>query len=241
MNTPAEVERCLSFIHCQLQPPPRRDPGFDEGSPKRAVTLSRQCGCGAHVIANLLSRYLEAGSAPGAPPWTVYDRNLVETVLTEHHLPSRFSRFMPEDRVTEMNDIMAELLGLCPASWTFVQQTSETILRLIEKGNLIIVGRGANIIAANRPHVLNVRLIGSIERRVERKAEMESLDRKEALNRIRLEDAGRQRYILKHFNKDINDPSLYDFVLNTDWLPAEAAARIIGELVHSRNPAMAAA
>ena len=39
------------------------------------------------------------GQVPaGAPPWTIFDRNLVERVLEDHDLPARLAKFMPEDR-----------------------------------------------------------------------------------------------------------------------------------------------
>jgi hypothetical protein len=230
MNTPIGVERCFSFINCQLQPPATLKPGHEPRTAARAVTISRQSGCGARIIAGMLSRCLESHSAPGSPPWTIFDRNLVETVLADHQLPARLARFMPEDRVREVDDILDELFGLHPPSWTLVQQTSETIQRLIELGNVIILGRGANIIAARTPHVLHVRLVGSIDRRIERRQDFESLDRKEAAARIREEDLGRERYLRKHFDKDINDPLLYHLVINTDVVLPEAAAQLIGEL-----------
>lgn len=239
MITPVGVERCLTFINCELQPPVK---AMDHPEPRRAaraITLSRQSGCGARIIAGMLSRHLQAHSAAGSPPWAVFDRNLVETVLADHQLPARIARFMPEDRVRAVDDILNELFGLHPSSWTLVQQTSETIQRLIELGNVILLGRGANIIAAGTPHVLHVRLIGSLELRIARRMDFDGLDRKTAAARIREEDLGRERYLKKNFNKDINDPRLYHVVINTDGVASEDAARLIGDLALHGVPAPA--
>jgi cytidylate kinase len=206
-------------------------PGPELCTQKRAVTISRQSGCGGRIVAEMLSRYLQSHSPPRTPAWTILDRNLVETVLADHHLPVRLARFMPEDRVREIDDIMDELFGLHPPSWTLVQQTSETILRLVELGNVIVLGRGANVITAKLPQVAHVRMVGSLERRIERRQDFESLDKKEAANRIRQEDLGRERYFRKHFNRDIDDPLLYHLIINTDFILPEAAARLIGDLV----------
>jgi cytidylate kinase len=35
----------------------------------------------------------------------------------------------------------------------------------------------------------------------------------------------------EHYEKDIDDPLLYDLVLNTDRMPYEEAARLIGDAV----------
>ena len=241
MNPTFGVENCLSFINCQLQPPGPSQAAADLPETKHAITISRQSGCGAHVIAEKLANYLQSRTPPEASPWTVFDRNLVERVLADHHLPPRLSRFMPEDRVLEFNDFRDELFGLHPPSWTLVQQFSETILQLVEHGNVIIVGRGANIIAADVPHVLHVRLVSSLARRIERKQHLQGLDRKEALAAIRREDHGRERYIRKHFNRNIDDPLLYHLVLNADHITPDVAARFIGDLMYQKVAAGAAA
>jgi hypothetical protein len=236
MSATLGVEQCLSFINCQLQPPDRLKPVFEPAPRKRAVTISRQSGCGAHVVAEKLANYLQSQAPTEASPWTIFDRNLVERVLADHQLPARLARFMPEDRVHEIDDITDELFGLRPPSWTLVQQISETILRLVELGNVIILGRGANVICADVPHVLHVRLVGSLEHRIQRRQHLQGLDRSEAANVIRHEDLGRQRYFRKHFNKDIDDPLLYHLVINTDLILPDAAARLIGDLVLQTAP-----
>ena len=96
----------------------------------RAVAISRQSASGAHAVGEKLAWYLQPYELPGARQWTVFDRNLVEKVLEDHHLPERLARFMPEDATSHINDIMEELFGLHPAPEILVQQTSETILRL---------------------------------------------------------------------------------------------------------------
>jgi cytidylate kinase len=70
--------------------------------------------------------------------------------------------------------------------------------------------------------------------------DFESLERKEAAARIREEDLGRERYLKKHFDKDINDPLLYHLMINTDAVLPEAAAQIIGELALRGVPVPAA-
>jgi hypothetical protein len=38
-----------------------------------------------------------ATHASGTPSWTVFDQDLVDKVLEDHNLPTRFARFMVED------------------------------------------------------------------------------------------------------------------------------------------------
>jgi len=236
MNPHLGLDRCVSFINSQMQSRSTFTQPEEE-TPRCAITLSRQSGCGSHQFAERLARRLDSHSHPGSPPWTLFDRNLVEKVLEDHQLPERLAQYMPEDRVLEIDDIMDELFGLHPPSWTLVEKTAETILRLADLGNVIILGRGANIITAKLRHVLHIRMIGSLERRIENMQRFEGLRIREATERVRQEDIGRERYVWKHFSKDIKDPLLYDLVINTDLVSQDEALEIITGLVLKRRTA----
>lgn len=226
MNPEIALERCQAFINCQLQP--GHVPALSgDGQHLRAVTISRQTGSGGHTVAEQLAALLQAQEPAGGRPWTIFDRNLVERVLEDHHLPNRLARFMPEDRVLEISDTMDELFGLHPPSWILVRKTAETILRLAGLGNVIIIGRGASIITSKLAHVVHVRLVGSLARRAEYMARVNGCSLKEALKFVRREDLGRRRYLRKYFQKDIDDPLLFHLIINMDSVSAETAARMI--------------
>jgi cytidylate kinase len=239
MNSEISFERCLNFINCQLQPPhgELRLWGSDMSAP--AVTISRQAGSGGHSVAERLAEFLQAQAPGEVRPWTVFDRNLVERVLEDHHLPNQLARFMPEDRISEINDTMDELFGLHPPSWLLVRQTSETVLKLARLGNAIIIGRGATVITRRMHNVFHVRLVGSLEKRIENWQQRTGCTLKEARHAVRREDLGRQRYLKKYFNWDIDDPQLYHLVINTDLSSFDQAARLIGQAVLERYPVSA--
>jgi cytidylate kinase len=205
------------------------------------VTVSRQSGCGAHVFAEELASWLHAHLPHSQAPWTIFDRDLVEAVLRDHHLPSRMAAFMPEDRVSQLDDIVQELFSLHPPTETLVRQTSETILHLAELGNVIILGRGANIITARLPRALHVRLIGSVEQRLDHMRVFDKLNRKDALARIEREDGGRSRYVKRYFHMDIDNPLHYHLIINRDWLTLPEAAALVGHLVLIHRPPETAA
>ena len=234
MNLAHGLERCRTFIDAHMQAGGKGLVSAKDGGRRRAVTISRQTGSGAHSVAEKLAACLQAHPPKDARPWTVFDRNLVEKVLEDHNLPQRLARFMPEDRVSEIADTMDELFGLHPPSWTLVRQTTETILHLAELGNVILIGRGATVITGKLDYVFHVRLVGSLETRVARIQELHRLDKAVALKLIRREDRGRRRYLKTHFNTDLNDPLLYHLVINTDLVSYENAAQIIADAMLKR-------
>jgi cytidylate kinase len=231
MDASIGLERCLEFIRSQSQPVQESRLVDPATAHRHVVTISRQAGSGAHLVAEELIERLDGQAPAGSTPWTVFDRNLVEKVLEEHDLPGRLARFMPEDRVSEIADTLDELFGLRPSSWTLVRKTAETILHLAELGNVVIIGRGGNIITNRLGNAFHVRLVGSVEKRIERLRDYKHLDQKAASECVRDEDSGRKRYVEKYYAKDIDDPLLYHLVINTDRMSDEETARIIAEVL----------
>lgn len=227
MSTKQGLDRCLAFINCQLNP--AKAAPWGPGPRNLAVTLSRQTGAGAWRVAEHLADYLNRCAPAAGSPWTVFDKTLIEKVLQDHNLPTKLARFLPEDRVSAIDDIMQEVLGLHPSSTTLLEKVTETILKLAELGNVILIGRGSNVITAGLPHVFHVRLVGTIERRVERVQSRYQLDPKAAREYLERADRGRQRYLKEYFQSDIENPLLYDMVINTDRIETDRAAVLIGE------------
>ena len=235
MNNPVAMDRCLAFINCQLKPGGRAVPS-EARAVCRAVTISRQAGCGALVVAEKLAARLQTSLPPGEPPWAVFDRNLMEKVLEDHNLPAQLARFLPEDRMTELQDIADELFGLRPASWTVIEQTAETILKLAELGRVIVIGRGANIVTARLPQVLHVRLVAPLAKRLEHCRTAYNMTERDARSFCAREDTGRERYLKKYFKADIADPLLYHLTINTGLVSFDDAARLIAEALQAGTP-----
>ncbi len=192
------------------------------------ITISRQAGAGAISIGNKITELLNNDKkVDWSYPWTVFDKNLVYTVLDEHHLPEKFGKYMPEDKVSQISDVLDELLGLHPSSLALVHETSETILHLAQVGNVVIVGRGAGIITRKLKGGFHVRLVGSLKKRAQRIMEHSNVNMKQAEKLIAKCDKHRKKYIKEYLKKNDEDPLLYDLIINTDYISYDNAARII--------------
>ena len=228
MSSSADLSKCYSFVSCQINPPPPHEHPAAHHKPRPAVTISRQTGAGAMEVAQKLADLLQARQ-PVPCRWTVFDKNLVVKMLEEHNLPEQLARFIPEDRISYIRDMVEEVLGLHPPSETLIRQISETIVHLAEIGHVILVGRAANVATRHMRNVFHVRLIAPLDKRVAQVMARGSMSHEAALEFVKKEDAARKHYLKTYFKVDTDDQLLYDMILNTDRLTSDEAAEAIGE------------
>ena len=234
MTSESTEARTLAFIAAHLGANPDGPPKARQKR-RPVVTVSRQTGAGGRSFGEALCGWLEKYQPKGKGPWVLVDKELVDKILEDDALPDRLATWSPEDHLSGVSFVIEELLGLHRATWRPIQETTETILRLAEMGNVVLVGRGANVILAHRPQTFHVRLVASTESRVENVAELRGLSTKKALAYVEAEDKARQRFIRRYFQVDVNDPLLYNLVVNVDRTPLDEAARIVGEAVLARQ------
>lgn len=199
------------------------------------ITISQAAGARGNLIATEIIRQLRSNSIiPQRNAWTLFNQSLIRRVVEEHQLPRSTIGFFPEDRTGHLSDFLGQALGLHPGVYTSVAKTAETILRLAQTGNAVIVGRGGNFITRNITLSLHVRLVGSLEVRIRNFARIYKLPLSEAAREVARRDRGRKNYILENFREDINDPLHYDLILNTDHLSDAEAARILIQALELR-------
>lgn len=189
------------------------------------ITISREAGARADKISELLICNFQ--KLNNKAHWAVFDKNLIEKVLRDHHLPETLSKLMEEKKYPSINSILNELLAGQLSVWSLAHKTSKTIFELGQIGNVIILDRGANIITSSLSNTYHIRLVAPIEARIAHIEKVFNFDKKDALEFIRQEDADRKDYLQNYFHKDISDPLLYNIVLNTGLQSDEDCAEII--------------
>ena len=217
------IEKCLSHIN-------KQGASADENSPgtKPAITISRMCGAGGRTVASKLAECLESHASLGHH-WTIFDRNLIKKVVEDHCLSVRLSEFLPESSQSLLAELMEKLRGKKASGSAIVEKTVETIWQLAAGGYVILVGRAGNVITASLPNVFHVRLVGSLEKRIERVEEVYDFGRFAARAYIKSQDVGKRRYLKEYFGQDIDNPELYHLVVNTDRISYDDAAKLIGD------------
>ena len=127
-----------------------------------------------------------------------------------------------------------------PTTQTETQTYHEKLRHLVQEaataGHVVIVGRGSQVLLADRRDVLHVRVVAPLEQRVAYAERREGLDPHAARTRVQEKDRARTRYMQTQFHCQHDDPRLYDLVINTAILDLDSAVDLICQaLVHKAS------
>ena len=109
----------------------------------------------------------------------------------------------------------------------FLEAISGVIKDLAASGNVVIIGRGANIILKDTPHAVHVALTASQEKCVETIAQRERFSRAEAEKYFAEAERARQAFFRKFFKVQADNQALYHVCLNMDRVKTDTAAEIV--------------
>ncbi|OLB41530.1 MAG: hypothetical protein AUI01_10630 [Ktedonobacter sp. 13_2_20CM_2_56_8] len=179
-----------------------------------AVTISREYGSGGGEIAARLAQQLE---------WQLVDHQIVAEAARE--LETHESVVQAHDE--HVAGVLSRLFGWpFPTTSQDTQAYHEKLHHLVESaanaGHVVIVGRGGQVLLANRRDVLHVRVVAPLELRVAYVVNREGLDTDAARRRVQEKDRARARYAQTQFHSQSDDPHLYDLVINTAVLDLDS-------------------
>jgi len=109
----------------------------------------------------------------------------------------------------------------------YIGATSAVMKELAAVGNVVISGRGSNMILKEMPSVLHVALLASMDRRIDTIIQREHLSKEEATKFVEDMEKAREAYYKKFFGVSPDDPTLYHLVVNEGWMSLKTVAEIV--------------
>ena len=94
-------------------------------------------------------------------------------------------------------------------------------------GNVVIVGRGGQVLLQDIPGTLHVRIVAPVKKRVQCVMDLEDCDTEKAEHLILRNDRDSAGFIHSFFDIDWDDENIYDMVLNTKTMVVATAASLI--------------
>ena len=203
------------------------------GGEMKAITISRLYGSGGGEIGARLARRLN---------WHLIDHEIVARVARQLGIPEQQAEAQDEyakgfiarvvsQFITTVPTGTSPVIQVAPDDQTDQERYQETLRRVVEtaadSGRAVIIGRASQIILAKRRDVLHVFIEAPLQERIAYVVLRENLDAARARERIQLKDGDRSRYFQTVFHRDVNDPMLYDLVINTGVLSLDRAVDLI--------------
>ena len=198
-----------------------------EGNFQPFITVSREPGSGGRPIAKEVARLLGL---------KFYDKRLIERAAEKFHTSVGVLTRVDERRRSGVMDLVQSMFNPDYVSdEKYFRILSQIILKLVSKGGVVILGRGANFVTPNA-FGLEVQIVAPYRVRVARAVQYEHLSYLDARRVIRDVSADRAAYVKQYFGKDIGLPKYYDLTLNTTFYSVSQAAKIIVSAYKAKFP-----
>jgi CMP/dCMP kinase len=224
------------------------------------ITISRQYGSGGDEIAAEICKMMGYHMfdkhilAQAASEVGLADDEIIDLSEENYKIRNFFDRLFgtPRSRIVRIlkeNDNLDEMRVV-----EEMPLTEENALVLERKavdtayqvGQIIIVGRGGQMILQDWPNVIHIRIVAPLEERIQRiraqhklanRSFTDSVEaRRAAQDEIESNDLISADYLKRFYGVDWSDPLLYHLVINTSQLNLEQATKIIIEAVQQIEP-----
>lgn len=181
------------------------------------LTISRQIGSLGTEIAKIVSNKLN---------YEYVDKKRISESLADYGFP--------EHAVEEYDE-------KSPAFWESFSSEREKFLHFIQaviydfarNGNVVIVGRGGQVLLKDLPGTLHVKIKAPIDVRVKRIVEREGDNERHVERILRRRDRDASGYMRYLFDVDWDDQRLYDTIINTQKISVDTAVEMILAAIHS--------
>jgi cytidylate kinase len=195
------------------------------------ITISRLYGSGGSEVASRVAAELG---------WSLLDNLVVDQVaarlgITPAQVAAR------EERVPSLVERLTDALALGSQEWItpltaarraptdeqLIDVTRHVVEEGIASGPLVVVGRGAQAMLAERSDALHVFCHAPKKTLVSRVMERDKVDREEAERVVEETNSHRAAWVRRHWDRDWGRPENYHLSVNTGWLGIQGAADVI--------------
>lgn len=201
------------------------------------VTVSRLYGSGGSEVAALTAQQLG---------WALLDNAVVDAVAARMGLSVAEVRDR-EERVPSLVERLTSAIAMGSQEWMspiaaakqptdeqLIEVTRHIIEEAIIRGPLVVVGRGAQEILAEREDALHVFCYAPRKALIARTMKREAVGVEEAARLVDNTNKERDQWVRLHWERDRRALENYDISVNTDRLGIEGSAQLIVDAARRR-------
>src|SRR6266568_2366963 len=165
------------------------------------ITITRQYASGGSEVARLVAAELR---------WDVIDNEFVDEVARRAGLPP--------DAVAQREE---------PDEAAIARLTERVIAEAAAHGRIVLVGRGAQAVLAQRPDALHAYVVAPKPWRMQHAVERLGVNPAEVEKVVDETDRQRDHYVKSYYRRHRQDVVNYDMVVNTGKLGIDGAAALV--------------
>jgi len=211
----------------------RYNPSGDlQKDPGPVVTISREFGCPAKIISDMLASKLNEKPKQAArkEQWQVVSKEILDDSARELKTEGSKIEYVFNYEQPSLIDEFLESLSAkyYHSDWKIRDTIKKVIRSLGVNGHTIIIGRAAAQINRDIEKSLHIRLVASFDWRVTHFANAHNISNKEAIKKIKELDENREK-LIKSFATEGNCVQCYDVYYSTEYLTNE---EIVSSILH---------
>lgn len=205
------------------------------------VTISRMFGAGGSEIAARVAEDLG---------WTLLDNSVVDAVAERLGVPAA-QVSAREERVPSLIERLAEAMALgspelmpqmsdspmVPSEERLVDVTRRVVDEAVARGPVVVVGRGAQAMLAERADALHVLCVAPKPALIARVRARLGVDAVEAERLVDSTNRQREGYVKHHWQRAWLGAQNYHLCIDTEWLGIGGAVALVTRLARERMPA----
>ena len=204
------------------------------------ITISRQAGAGGHLLSYvILTEFLKYEKQEIFQGWHVFDKQLCEVIAQDPQIQESIDTLAREKYRPEFRDFIESLFTGQSSQYTLYKTSFKVARMLALLGKVILVGRGSTLVTADLRQGIHIRLVAPESRRVVWMMKRFKLTQEEAKAAITKQDSDRKKLIRMFFQRDIEDPLLYDVVWNTGKVGLDTICSSTIDIIRARAAAKA--
>ncbi|HOI86472.1 MAG TPA: cytidylate kinase-like family protein [Lentimicrobium sp.] len=209
----------------------KAEPGTGKNGP--FVTISRDYGCQANVLAEMLARAIAAKGSH----WKVMNKEVILEAAKELNVdPEKVRQVEGSLERGTLDEVLSSLTTKYYKSDRKVRQTiASVVTAAAESGNVIIVGRGGAAITQGMPKAVHIKLTAPVQWRLDNLISRHNLKREDTVKTLASIDHKRYKMLRDYMkgSQDLNE--LYDVVINCSKVSHYESVEMIMEMLESRG------
>lgn len=201
------------------------DKNNDQGNYGPIMTISRQAGCSANEIANLLYKAINKNISNAKTKWKSVDKMIILDSAKKLDLaPKNIQYVFKSEKKSSMDEIVEALSSRYYKSDKRIRKTIIEVMKdFAEKGNTIIIGRAGVALSQHVECSLNIRLMAPIKWRILQISQKHDISIDDAKKYIKVIDFQRSALIEEFYGKKLED-SMFDVIFNCESITKDEIA-----------------